>query len=497
MLKSTEQQQLPLSDFNNLYDILIEKDNFWRKLNENMDFQFIFDEVKENYSDSMGRASKDPILLFKLILLKESEKLSDRDVIKRLKTDMLFKYFLGYAPEETKFMHHSLLSKFRRTRLKNTNLLDVMIQKTIEVALSSGLIDEKEILIMDATHTNAMFQHRSPREELIKRAKELRKTIYRFDESVKDKMPKKKESSGLLEDQIEYCENLISIVGKDERFKNINAIQEKLNYLKEGVEDTVVELEYSKDKDAKIGHKSADTSFFGYKTHLAMTPERIITAAVITSGEKHDGKQLQELVEKSEANGVDVGAVVGDGAYSEKDNIKYAEEKQIKLASKLSKSVTHGNRVNDTFEYNKDAGMYVCAAGHMAIRKAKQGMKVDKKGCDTKVETYYFDVEKCKRCEHKEGCYKEGAKSKSYSVKIKQDIHIKHMEYMESDEFKELYKERYKIEAKNAELKMNYGYQNADGCGLLGISIQGASAIFLSNMRRIEKLMEEKTKNNG
>ena len=27
------------------------------------------------------------------------------------------------------------------------------------------------------------------------------------------------------------------------------------------------------------------------------------------------------------------------------------------------------------FEYNKDAGMYVCRAGHMAIKKAKQGSK--------------------------------------------------------------------------------------------------------------------------
>ena len=44
-------------------------------------------------------------------------------------------------------------------------------------------------------------------------------------------------------------------------------------------------LETSKDEDAKTGHKTADTSFWGYKTHIAMTEERIITAATITSGE--------------------------------------------------------------------------------------------------------------------------------------------------------------------------------------------------------------------
>lgn len=160
-----------------------------------------------------------------------------------------------------------------------------------------------------------------------------------------------------------------------------------------------------------------------------MTPERIITAAVVTSGEKHDGKQLQKLVEKSQANGIEVEAVIGDGAYSEKENIEYCEENNIKLASKLSKQVTHGKRnKNNEFEYNKDAGMYVCKAGHMAIKKVKQGSIKDKNGQNTKVESYHLDIEKCKHCKFKDGCYKEGSKTKTYNVKIKDDTHIKHNE---------------------------------------------------------------------
>ena len=60
---------------------------------------------------------------------------------------------------------------------------------------------------------------------------------------------------------------------------NLPAVKEKLNLLKETMEDTKEELYQSKDEDAKIGHKTKDTSFFGYKTHIAMTPERIICAA--------------------------------------------------------------------------------------------------------------------------------------------------------------------------------------------------------------------------
>lgn len=71
------------------------------------------------------------------------------------------------------------------------------------------------------------------------------------------------------------------------------------------------------------------------------------------------------------------------------------------------------------------------------------------------------------------------------------------MEYMKTEEFKNLYKERYKIEAKNAELKNNYAYDKANACGKLGITIQGATTLFLANMKRIIKINEEKNKNIG
>lgn len=150
---------------------------------------------------------------------------------------------------------------------------------------------------------------------------------------------------------------------------------------------------------------------------------------------------------------------------------------------------------NDNFEYNKDAEMYVCKAGHMAIKKAKQGRKIQKTSRDCQTECYYFDVEKCKCCPFKDGCYKEGSKFKTYNVTIKKEAHIKHMDYMKTEEFKSLYKERYKIEAKNSELKNQHGYNKANSCGKLGMTIQGATTLFLTNMKRIIKLNEEKNKN--
>ncbi len=224
-----------------------------------------------------------------------------------------------------------------------------------------------------------------------------------------------------------------------------------------------------------------------YKTHIAMSEERIITAATITTGEKNDGKQLETLIEKSIKTGMEIDTVIGDAAYSEKGNIEYTNKNELKLVAKLNPCVTQGFRKKeDEFEFNKDAGMYVCKAGHMAIRKAREG----KKGvAANQVHNYYFDIEKCKHCTFKEGCYKEGAKSKSYSVIIKSDEHTEQTIFQESDYFKEKSKERYKIEAKNSELKHRHGYDVASSSGLIGMEMQGAMAIFSVNLKRILKLI--------
>ena len=240
MIKLKEQIELNFSKHIELYDILIKEDNFWRQLNDMVDFSFVVDMLKDKYSSTMGRPSEDVIRMFKYLLLKSYFKLSDRGLIDRTMTDMLFKYFLGYEPEETELIDPSLLTVFRRERLidNDTNLMDKLIEKTVELALEKGLIEAKNKIIVDSTHTNAMFSHISPREELIRQAKDLRKSVYKIDESMHDKMPKKREVSGLLEDQIEYTKELLNVLKEDGRFEKIPGIKEQIDYLNETMKDT-------------------------------------------------------------------------------------------------------------------------------------------------------------------------------------------------------------------------------------------------------------------
>ena len=87
-------------------------------------------------------------------------------------------------------------------------------------------------------------------------------------------------------------------------------------------------------------------------------------------------------------------------------------------------------------------------------------------------ETDCFDVQECKQCPYKEGCHKDRSKAKTYSVTIKSDIHKSQIEFQESNYFKEKAKERYKIEAKNSELKHRHGYDVASSSGLIGMEMQ-------------------------
>lgn len=480
-----KQQSFILSPYIELYNLLIPKDNLLRRMDELVDFSFVYEELRESYCHDDGRTAVDPVRMFKYLLLKSIFDLSDVDLVERTKTDLSFKFFLHMAPEET-VIEPSLLTKFRKLRLKDIKLLDLLIGKTVEIAIEKGVIRSKSIIV-DATHTKARYTQKTPQEVLRERSKKLRKSIYTLDESMKTAFPVKV-TTDVIEDEVRYCQQLVAVIEQDGRFTGLPKVAEPLNLLKESIADDLEHLQTSTDADAKVGHKTADSSFFGYKTHIAMSEERIITAATITTGEKSDGKELQTLIEKSKEAGMIVDTVIGDTAYSEKDNIAYSTKHEIELISKLNPMIMQGARAKeDEFEFNKDAGMYVCKAGHLAIRRARQGKKGQGKN---QKHTYYFDVERCKKCPMREGCYTEGAKSKTYSVSIKSHEHLKQAAFQESEAFKSKAKERYKIEAKNSELKHRHGYDVASSSGLIGMEIQGAMAIFTVNLKRILKLME-------
>ena len=259
------------------------------------------------------------------------------------------------------------------------------------------------------------------------------------------------------------------------------------------MEDAEERSYLSMDRDAKVGHKSTEKSFFGSKVHMGVESEtRLITAAHITSGDRPDDKYLGEVVEQSRQNGMEVKEVVGDKAYSSTENIEMAKERKeenpagdFTLYSRLHDNITYGIRRDDGFTFNKDANTVVCPNGHLA--KSKRYKKC-RRGRSAAWE-YSFDVNKCKECPLRKTCFKAGSKERTYSVRELSDLHKEYIEFQKTDEFKKKMRQRYKIEAKNSDLKHNCNLERAESFGIHSLTMQTALSVFACNLKTILRLI--------
>jgi transposase len=120
------QAEFQFSEYSSLYNLIVPKDNLLRKINDLIDFSFVYDELVNKYCHNNGRTAESPVRMFKYLLLKTIYDISDVDVVERSRFDMSFKYFLDMSPEED-VINPSSLTKFRKLRLKDSDLLNLLI----------------------------------------------------------------------------------------------------------------------------------------------------------------------------------------------------------------------------------------------------------------------------------------------------------------------------------------------------------------------------------
>lgn len=486
-------QQIAISEHISLYDKIIPKDHFLRKLKENVDFSFVNKLVEKEYSQELGRPAKEPEMMYKLLFLQTKDLLSDREVTERAKTDMSYKFFLDLNPEDD-VPSYSLLSVFRNTKIKDEAILEEMLKETVRQAIEKGIVKSNSIIV-DAAHTNSKYHKKTPTQILRELSKNLRKEIYRNEPEMKEVFPTKPEETATLYEEIEYTRKLIEGIKSKITEKTNDKIIKRLEKVENMLKDNKIkEIQSSVDEDAKQGYKSEDNDFFGYKNHVAMTRERIVTALEITSGEAPDGKYLPELVEKSKKAGVDVKEVIGDKAYSGKDNLEFGEENDIKIISRINNIITNSQKKKeDGFEYIKDADTLRCPMGHLASSKYHRKATEKKDGFRNERMEYEFNKNICAQCPKREECLgKNKKRGKRYSITILSDIHTKQEEFEQTEYFNNTIRnERYKIEAKNAETKVAHGLCKAKSVGLACMRIQSYLTHITTNLKRIIKKMDE------
>lgn len=483
MLRDNGQMKLTLSAYQGLYDIVVARDHILRKIKDNIDFSFVNPMLRKQYCENFGRPAKEPEMMFKLMFLKKVYDLSDEKLISSAQTDMAYKYFLGLDPE-AEMIDPSLLTKFRKTRITE-DILEEMLRETIRQAIEKGLIKSTAIIV-DSTHTTANARAKTVTQVLRDLSKQLRREIYREMVELSEKFPEKPSETAELTEEIEYTYRLLASVGTDILESEKSSLIELYERIKELLDtDRIREIRSKDDEDARFGHKTSSSTFFGYKSHLAMTEERIITGIEVTHGGEPDCNHLPTLLKKTINNGVVIKEAIGDMAYVSEDNLNVCEGKGVTLFARTNSAVAAAaaSSLDEGFSFNKDVGLLQCRAGELAMRVEKRSAK----NGNTYL-MYVFSKRKCQKCPLREQCRIGKSKSYSYSITQPSEKNRQRLEFESSETFEERMKIRHRIEEKNGEMKVAHGLGRADSVGLAAMRLQTYFTAFVVNVKRIVKL---------
>jgi len=88
------------------------KDHILRKILENIDFDFIYKEIKGTYGENGNVSTPPPVILKMLLLLVLYNVRSEREIMLTIPERLDWLYFLGYDLDDA-IPDHSVLSKAR------------------------------------------------------------------------------------------------------------------------------------------------------------------------------------------------------------------------------------------------------------------------------------------------------------------------------------------------------------------------------------------------
>jgi transposase len=260
---------------------LVPEEHLLRKIDNAINFDFIYEMVEDLYSNETGRPSIDPVVLIKIILIQYIYGIASmRQTIRDIEVNLAYRWFIGYSPTE-KIPHFSTFGKNYERRFKNTTIFHDIFIKILEVAEKNGFIHPEQVYI-DSTHIKASAnKNKYEKVEIEEKAKhyqkQLEEEINKDREEHNKKRLKKKDQSGKIK--------------KSVRSKT--------------------------DKDAGMFHKNEKEKCFAYSAHTACDDSNFILGFEVTAGNIHDSVVFNDVYEKVKfryenkikAIGVDAGYV--------------------------------------------------------------------------------------------------------------------------------------------------------------------------------------------
>lgn len=180
-------------------DEMVPSHHLLRIIDKAIDWNFIYELVKDKYSKDTGRPSMDPVTLIKIPLIQYLYGIkSMRQTMKEIEVNVAYRWFLGLDMTD-KVPHFSTFGKNYTRRFKDTDLFEQIFAHILTECYKFKLIDPTEIFV-DATHVKARansrkMQKRIAKEEALFYEELLKKEINQDRESHGKKPLKEKDKN--------------------------------------------------------------------------------------------------------------------------------------------------------------------------------------------------------------------------------------------------------------------------------------------------------------
>ena len=156
-------------------DELVPQDHLVRKLENALDFRFIYPKVRHCYSRH-GRPSIDPVVLFKMLMINILFGYNSmRRTCQEIQVNLAHRWFLGLAIDES-VPNFSTWSQNYIRRYKDSAIFEEIFEEILSQAISYGFVDCTTVF-GDSTHQKANANKRKS----VKKEIEVLKKKYEDD----------------------------------------------------------------------------------------------------------------------------------------------------------------------------------------------------------------------------------------------------------------------------------------------------------------------------
>jgi len=377
-------------------------------IRKNVDFSFVEEETAGFYHPDTGRPSFPPEVLFRVLFLEIWANLSDVQVCRELRYNVLYRYFCGIGWDDA-VPDDTTLVVFRRRLGEET--FRRLFARVVERAREKGLL-RGQWAIVDGTKVAA---HAAVRNNLAL-AREGRKRLLGVLAKHDAGLAKQLEPLGEPEKDSDHPDHRRLLAAE------VLKGRELVSRLGDRTEPDVVELRefYRRvvesegpasfsDPDARWGFKKKNEPFLGYKAHVVCDETGMATAVTVTPANEAELPQLPLLLDELRDEGLRPLYLAADKGYDDARTRRELAEAGVRAYIPCRHDLGRLERMG--FSYDRRRKVLTCPAGKRAIGRSPH----QRDGF-----LYYFSERDCLGCRMRSSCL--GASETRKRVYVKPEV---------------------------------------------------------------------------